>query len=133
MGDHKRLWRSDVPLWDHPIMPHTLRAADVYVDAAHEGRHSAAAIEALAVGCPLVAAARSANVALFAGEQAVTLFDVGNVENLRRALHAHVTSVTKNLTRQDALRLVARLETKFSPTAYALKLMDLYRSLWAVE
>ena len=112
-------------------MPNLLLSADAYVDAARDGPHSAVAVAALAVGCPVIAAARRANVALFANDPAVALFGVGDTHGLCQTLHARMTSMTKNLSRRDAVRLADSLSERFSPTAYAGKLIKLYRSLSA--
>lgn len=114
-------------------MPDFLVTADTYVDSGREGPHDAIAVAALAVGCPVIAAARAANVALFAGEPAVTLFDIGDAHGLSRAIHGHMTSMTKNLGRRDAMRLAQKLADRFSPMTYATKLVGLYRSLSAAR
>jgi glycosyltransferase involved in cell wall biosynthesis len=116
-------WRSDVAEW--------YRAADFYVVSSHIEGLSISMLEALASGLPVISTRVSGSTLLVEAPAAGLLVDLGNVEQLARAIE---TLLADDATRMRLTRNARPLfESRFSLGAFANEMISLYNSLVATE
>ena len=111
--------RSDMATW--------YRAADVYVISSHNEGLSNSRIEALASGLPVASTRVSGSSVLIESPAAGLVVDVGDIENLARAMEALLKDESKRIRFGENARLM--FESRFSLESVSKKMILLYESL----
>jgi glycosyltransferase involved in cell wall biosynthesis len=111
----------------HQELPDILRVTDVYVDPRRVASFSSTIAEAMAMRCPIVAAAVSSNSAFIEHERDALLFEPQSVASLAACLARAVSSAeTRERLRLNAPAWLVRHHDGLSPDVHAARVLAIY-------